>query len=65
MSAGYHPDVQTHLKVGPKNVEKLVRHVFKAPQHRNLVEKYFPTAKFMRDELPPPKPRNLILYPPF
>ena len=64
-AAGIHQDVQTHLKVGPKNVEKLVRHLFKAPQHQLLVEKYFPSQKFMKNELQPPAPRNLLFHPPF
>lgn len=65
MSAGHHQDVQTHLKVGPKNVEKLVRHIFKAPKHQRVVQKYFPVQKFMYNELPPPRPKNLLFHPPF
>ena len=66
-SPGFHQDVATHLKVStPENVEKLVRHIFKEkPFVLPYVEKYFPTQKFMRDELPPPRPRDLLFHPPF
>jgi len=64
MKAGHHQDVQTHLKVGPKNVEKLVRHIFKTT-HPHLVEKYYPTQKNMKVEIPPPVPINLLFHPPF
>ena len=65
MSAGHHPDVMNHLKIGPQHIEKLVKHIFRAPHHQHLVEKYFPTQKFMKVELPPPTVRNLLFYPPF
>ena len=65
MNSGIHPSVQSHLKVGDMNMEKLVRHIFKAPKYKHLVEKYYPTEKFIKEELPPPKPRNLLYHPPF
>jgi hypothetical protein len=66
MSAGHHPYVATHLKVGPKNVETLAKHIFKdMPKFQHIVEKYFPTQKFLVDDLPPPEPKNLLFHPPF
>jgi hypothetical protein len=64
MKAGHHQDVATHLKVGPKNIERLARHLFKAPHHQKILEKYFPTQKFLSD-VAPPAPRNLLFHPPF
>ena len=65
-AAGLHPSVMSHLKVGPKNVEKLAKHIFKnMPQHAHIVEKHFPTQKYLIDDMPPPKPRNLLFHPPF
>ena len=66
-SPGFHQDVATHLKVStPENVEKLVRHIFKNTPHiKYQVEKYFPTQKFLTEELPPAEPQNLLFRPPF
>lgn len=66
-SPGFHQDVQTHLKVStPQNVEKLARHLFKdKPLVHHVIEKYFPTTKFLKEELPPPRPRDLLFHPPF
>ena len=65
-TAGHHQNVATHLKVGPKNVEKLAKHIFKdLPKFHHIVEKYFPMQKYLVNDLPPPKPQNLLFHPPF
>ena len=63
--AGSHQHVSEHLKVGPKHVEALVRHILSEPKHQLLVEKYFPTKKYIRNELPRAKPQDLLYHPPF
>ncbi len=64
-AAGVHQSVQTHLKVGPHNVETLARAVLTKPHHQPLLEKIFPKEKWLYETLRPPKPRDLLFHPPF
>ncbi len=64
-SSGFHQSVQTHLKVGPKNVEVLARAVLTQPHHQPLLNRHFPKTKNLYETMPPPKPRDLLFHPPF